>query len=163
MPARNLPARLDAAQAEDAAVLEILYKRCSIALDLFAARDGEVGLLDAVREYEVLKIAFAARVADGTFEWMVSEDKLQVVLPHGKEPVGAGADRHAVLRCGLARSHGVGVAVDLDYADAAGAQGKQVRVVAQGRDVDPVLPGRLENRPALGRLYRLTVYSQSYH
>ena len=62
-----------------------------------------------------------------------------------------------------ARYHGVRVALDLDHADPARAQGEQVLVEAEGGDVYAVVPGRFQDRLALARLYLFSVYLEPYH
>ena len=59
--ARYLPARVDAAQAEDAAVLPVPDEGRGVAIrSLVSLCTAEVGLLDPVLEDEVLQVAFAA-------------------------------------------------------------------------------------------------------
>ena len=98
--ARYLPARADAAQAEDAAVFEVLDQGRCVALDPFLSRHRIVGLLDGVLEDQVLEVAFPARVADGAVEGMIGEDQLQIIPPHRGKLRRLRGDDHAFLHGG---------------------------------------------------------------
>jgi hypothetical protein len=66
------------------------------------------------------------------------------------KPLGVGDHLHALLDRGHAGRQQLARALDLDHAQAAGADVAEAVQVAQGRDLDAVLGGDLQDRLALG-------------
>ena len=67
---------------------------------------------------------------------------------HATDLVGhhaLGVDGHALTHRGLAGRHGLAVTVDLDHAETTAAHRLEVRVLAQVRDEDAVVQGRIQN------------------
>ncbi|OQA45667.1 MAG: hypothetical protein BWY52_01199 [Chloroflexi bacterium ADurb.Bin325] len=145
----------DAAPAQDAALL--------IQHDQVA--DGVVLLLAALRLHEladarpvivglILQRAFAALVADRAVERVVEEQEAEDGLAHRAHLLGVRLDDHA-----LVHAHGTGGveaaaarAGELDQAHPAGAEGVQLRVRAEDRDVDARRPRRVDDQRSRGNL-----------
>src|SRR4029453_10452307 len=103
----------------------------------------ETALARAERERLVLERALAAAVADRAVERVVQEPELQVrdlCLAGGLARVLRPHD-HPRRDGGRARRLELALALDLHVALAAGAHRREVRVVAEPRDLDPELLG----------------------
>jgi hypothetical protein len=104
-------------------------------------------LLQEARDVDVARaLVLAGRQAVGV---VVAEDQLQVGRPQPADLLGLGGDLHPGLDRPRAADRRVLLALDLDDAHPAGSEAGQLRLVAQGRDLDPIVPTDLEDRLAL--------------
>ena len=71
--------------------------------------------------------------------------------------LGAGLDDHAVGRSGGAGRHRFADTLDLNDAEATGAEGLEALVVAKGRHLFAVAVGDFVNGLALGEFHKLAV------
>ena len=85
------------------------------------------------------------------------EDQLEVRPAQPADLLGLGLDLHAVFARARARDRRVLLALDVDDAHAARPEARQLRLVAQGRDLDAVVAADLEDRLALEALDRPAV------
>ena len=105
-----------------------------------------VGLEEA-RDVDVARaLVLAGRQAVGV---VVGEDQLEVRPPEAAHLLGLGLDHHPRLGRARARDGRVGLPLDLHDAHPARAETRQLGLVAQGRDLDPVVAADLEDRLAL--------------
>ena len=107
-------------------------------------------LLEEARDVDMARaLVLAGRQAVGV---VVAEDQLEVGGPQAAELLGLGLDLHPGSQRARAADRRVLLALDLDDAHPAGAEAGQLRLVAQGRDLDPVVAADLEDRLALAAL-----------
>src|SRR6266550_1177942 len=112
-------------------------------------------LLEEARDVDVARaLVLAWRQA---VRVVVAEDQLEVGPPEPADLLGLGLDDHPVLACTRARDRRVFLALDVDDAHAACPEAGQLRLVAEGRDLDPVVAADLEDRLALEALDRAPV------
>ena len=108
-----------------------------------------VGLQEA-RDVDVAgALVLAGRQAVGV---VVAEDQLEVRPAQPAELLGLGLDLHLRLARARARDRRMLLALDLDDAHPARPEARQLRLVAQGRDLDAVVAADLEDRLALEAL-----------
>ena len=108
-----------------------------------------VGLQEA-RDVDVAgALVLAGRQAVGV---VVAEDQLEVRPAQAADLLGLGLDLHLRLAHARARDRRVLLALDLDDAHPAGAEARQLGLVAEGRDLDAVVAADLEDRLALEAL-----------
>ncbi len=102
---------------------------------------------------QVLELAFAALVADGTLQGVVDEHQLHQLQADSVQ-LGRGSDHLLALGyvSGTGRQGPGRPGFYLHHADAAGADGVKGMVVAERRDINAVLPGRVQDGGALFRL-----------
>ncbi len=107
-------------------------------------------LLQEARDVDVAgALVLAGRQAVGV---VVAEDELEVRGPQPADLLGLGGDLHPGLGRPRAADRRVLLALDLDDAHPARSEAGQLRLVAQRRDLDPVVPADLEDRLALATL-----------
>src|SRR5207248_11154857 len=94
-------------------------------------------------------LVLAGRQAVGV---VVAEDQLEVGPPEAPDLVGLGLDLHAGLGMARAADRRVLLTLDVDDAHPAGTEPGQLRLVAESRDLDPVVAADLEDRLALEAL-----------
>ena len=144
----DLVADPDAAAAQDALVEVPLDHRVGAFDPIAGGVDVETGLLDPEPIDQVLQFAGAVLLAHQAVVVSRGPEQLDDQPLRGAHLGGvglddhAGADRHAAggdQRPGL---------FDFDDADAAGADVRRFGVVAECRNVNALLPGHLQNRPA---------------
>ena len=117
-----------------------------------------VGLQEA-RDVDVARaLVLAGRQAVGV---VVREDELEVRPADPAELVGLGADDHVRLRLAGARDRRGVLALDLDHAHPAGTEARQLGLVAQRGDLDPVVAAHLEDRLALEALDHAAVHLEA--
>ena len=105
-----------------------------------------VGLEEA-RDVDVARaLVLAGRQAVGV---VVGEDQLEVGPPEAAQLLGLGLDLHPVIARARAGDRRVLLALDLDDAHPARAEPGQLRLIAERRDLDPVVAADLEDRLAL--------------
>ena len=108
-----------------------------------------VGLEEA-RDVDVARaLVLARRQAVGV---VVAEDQLEVRPAQPADLLGLGLDLHLRLARPRAADRRVLLALDLDDAHPARAEARQLGLVAEGRDLDPVVAADLEDRLALEAL-----------
>ncbi len=113
-------------------------------------------LLEEARDVDVARaLVLAGRQAVGV---VVAEDQLEVRRPEPADRLGLGRDLHALLGRPRARDRRMLLALDLDHAHPAGTEAGQLGLVAQGRDLDPVIAADLEDRLALAPLDQPAVH-----
>src|SRR5690349_13049582 len=83
---------------------------------------------------------------------VVREDQLEVRAPQPPHLLGLCLDLHPVLARPRARDRRMLFALDLDDAHPACPETRELRLVAEGRDLDPVVATDLEDRLALETL-----------
>ena len=106
--------------------------------------------LQEARDVDVARaLVLAGRQAVGV---VVREDQLEVRPAEPADLLGLGLDLHPVLARPRARDRRMLLALDLDDAHPAGAEAGQLGLVAEGRDLDPVVAADLEDRLALEAL-----------
>ena len=88
---------------------------------------------------------------------VIREDQLEVGPAKTSQLLGLGLDLHPVVARARAGDRRVLLALDLDHAHAARAEPGQLRLVAEGRDLDPVVAADLEDRLALDALDDATI------
>ena len=106
--------------------------------------------LEEARDVDVARALVLARRQ--AVRVVVGEDQLEVRLAQPAQLVGLGADDHARLGVARAGDRRLVLALDLAHAHPAGAEARQLGLVAQGRDLDPVVAADLEDRLALESL-----------
>ncbi len=100
-------------------------------------RLDHVGEVDALVERVVLQQALAGLVAHRAVERVIGEQELHDRVARLADALrGVRLDHHAVGHRGGAGDREAGLALDLDHADPALADDRQVRVVAEVGDVD---------------------------
>ncbi len=106
--------------------------------------------LQEARDVDVARaLVLAGRQAVGV---VVREDQLEVRPAETADLLGLGLDHHLRLARPRARDRRVLLALDLDDAHPARPEAGQLRLVAEGRDLDPVVAADLEDRLALEAL-----------
>ena len=114
-------------------------------------------VVDAQPRRHRLQLAVAVHHADGADVVALGEQQLDDHLPVALDLRGLGCDPHLVLGPDDASRLESRRLVDLDQAEPAGADARQPLELAEGRDVDPVLSGDLEDRLACGGAAELAV------
>ena len=113
-----------------------------------------VGLEEA-RDVDVARALVLARRQ--AVRVVVREDQLEVGPPDPAQLVRLGPDDHARLGLAGARDRRLVLALDLAHAHPARAEARQLGLVAQGGDLDPVVAADLEDRLALEALDHASV------
>ena len=127
-----------------------------------AGRLAELALgvgLEEARDVDVARaLVLAGREAVGV---VVGEDQLQVGAADPADVLRLGPDHHPGLGRPRARDRGMLLALHLDDAHPAGPEAGELRLVAQGRDLDPVVAADLQDRLALAALHDAPVHLQA--
>ena len=114
---------------------------------------AELGLrvrLQEARDVDVAgALVLAGRKAVGI---VVGEDQLEVRPPDPPDLLGLGPDDHPGLGRARARDRRMLLALHLHDAHPAGAEARQLGLVAEGRDLDAVVAADLQDRLALAAL-----------
>ena len=128
---------------------------CSLRLRRFGSFERDRG--EPEGELVILQAAFAGLVADAAIDRVIEHHELHDRLPRaqhlgrGRLHLHLGGDMH------VARGHQLGDALHLDQAHAAIACDRQVRVIAEVRDLDAIAQRGLQQLLALGGFDRAIV------
>ena len=159
----DLVADRDAAAAGDA-LAGVADERRGAVVDHL---EGLLALVAQLADAEVVgqraQLAVGGAAADLAVAVVLREEQLDDRLAAVAHLAGVGLDDHAVGRRLAARGDQRAGALDLDEADAAGADGLDVLEVAEGGDLHAGLAGRLEDRGALRDLDLDVVNGQGWH
>ncbi len=128
----------------------------------------EGDFLDAEAFGEALQFAVAVLLALQAVVRVVAEDQLDDGLAGVDDACAVGQDFHTLHYVGGASGSQVAAAFNLDHADAASA-GFVFKIhpiqlkMAEGRDIDTVHTGSLEDGGAFGNLNRFVIYCEINH
>jgi hypothetical protein len=162
--ALDLFARPHAAAAQHAPVGPLFDERRHVPGHLaLETLGGEILLLDAELEGEILQVALTPLVADRAVERVTDHEELQDVAPHLPELVALGRDVQPLAGRSVASGDRFADPVHLDHAHATRADGRQLLEPAQSRNANPRGLGRLEDRAPVGDADRGSVDREVDH
>ena len=118
---------------------------------------------DAMRIGVVLKLAFARFVADGTIEGVVDEQEFHDRLSGLYDARIGRVNDHSVRHLRRTGDDEFGHLLHFDKTHPAVAGHGEIRMPAEVRDVDAVVPGRLNNRQVVFDLESFSVYGYCRH
>ena len=146
--AHSFIAGANAAVAENAAGAVVKHHRRPLLFRRVKFSLREAALARAITEHHVLQLALAALVAHRTIERMIGQQKLQHPLAGLLHHFRFGVHHHALGHGQRAADLQLRGLFDLDQAHAASGLQRQPFVIAEGRNLDPVLPRRLDQQRA---------------
>ena len=162
MYALHFIADLHAAHAFDAAVFKAQNGRGIV--DRRRAQLFLIGRSEKIIVVcELLELAVAAARTFDTVHLMLAEQQLEIDAPRHTHLLGVRVDDHALMDLVVTRGNERVLPLDLDHADAAGADLIEVFEVAERRYINARRARRIENAGSFRHADGLVVNDQCYH